>query len=76
MLDSLFALINVDPALLGKILPIMVLSMAILSGISVILNAIAKFTPGKGDDQAAGLLDKVIAFAQKLVDFISGNVKH
>lgn len=76
MLDSLFSLLNVDPALLAKILPIVVLSMAILSGISVILNAVAKFTPGKGDDQAAGFLDKMIAFAQKLVDFISGNVKH
>mgnify|MGYP001203933758 CR=1 FL=1 len=76
MLDSLFSLLSIDPALLAKILPIIVLCMGILSGLAMVLNAVAKFTKGPGDDKAAGILGKVIEFMQKLIDFISGNVKH
>lgn len=76
MIDSLFALLSIDPALLAKILPIMILCMGILSGLAIVLNAIAKFTKGSGDDKAASIVEKVIAFLQKVVDFASGNVKH
>lgn len=76
MLDSLFALINIDPALLAKILPIMILCMGILSGLAMVLDAVAKFTKSDADDKAVGFVAKAIDFLKKFVDFISGNVKH
>lgn len=75
-MDSLLGLINVDPALLAKIAPIVILVMGILSGLALILNAVAKFTKTDADDKAAGVVQKIIAAGQKVVDFLSGNVKH
>lgn len=75
MLDIIAAL-NIDPALFAKILPIVLLTMGILSGISIVLNAIAKATKSEGDDKLAAKLQKILGFGQKIVDFISGNVKH
>jgi len=75
MLDIL-NLIHVDPALLAKIFPIVVLSMGILSGCAVILKSVAKFTKTDADDKAVGFVDKAIAIGQKVVDFLSGNIQH
>lgn len=76
MLDSLFSLLSIDPALLAKILPIVVLCMGILSGLAMVLDAVAKFTKTDADDKAVGFVGKGIDFLKKLIDFISGNVKH
>jgi len=75
-MEQLLSLVNINPALLAQIGPIVILVMGILSGSAVILNAIAKFTKTDADDKASGVLAKVIAAGQKLVDFFSGNVKH
>lgn len=75
-MDSLLSMINIDPSLIAKIVPIVVLTMGILSGSAMILNAVAKFTATDADDKAAGVVAKIIAVGQKLVDFLSGNVKH
>jgi hypothetical protein len=75
-MESLLQLVHVDPALLAKIFPIVVLSMGILSGIAVSLKAVASFTSTKADDAAASFLDKAIAIGQKIVDFLSGNIQH
>lgn len=75
-MEQLLGIINIKPELLAQIGPIVILVMGILSGLAVILNAIAKFTKTDADDKASGVLGKVIAAGQKLVDFFSGNVKH
>lgn len=76
MLDSLFGLLNIDPVLLSKILPIVILCMGILSGLAMVLNAVAKFTKTDADDKAVGIVGKVLELLKKIVDFMSGNVKH
>lgn len=75
-MEQLLALVNIKPELLAQVGPIIILVMGILSGCAVGLSAIAKFTKTDADDKAAGVLAKVIAAGQKLVDFFSGNVKH
>lgn len=75
-MDSLLQLVNVDPALLAKIFPIVLLVMGVLSGVSVILNAISKFTATDADDKAASFVGKIVEYGKKVVDFFSGNVKH
>ena len=75
-MDSLLQLAHIDPALLAKIFPIVVLSMGILSGFAVSLKALAKFTKTDADDKAASFIDKAIAIGQKIVDFLSGNIQH
>lgn len=75
-MDQLLQLINVDPALIGKIVPIVVLVMGCLSGVGMILNAIAQFTPSDVDNKFAGIIAKVVEYLKKVVDFFSGNVKH
>ena len=76
MLEAILGMANIDPALLAKVMPIVFLVMAILSGAAMILRGIAKFTASDKDDKAASIMDKVIGYAQKLVDILSGNVKH
>lgn len=75
-MEQLLSIININPTLLAQIGPIVILVMGILSGAALMLNAIAKFTKTDADDKAVGILGKVIAAGQKLVDFFSGNVKH
>lgn len=75
-MDSLLSILNLDPSLMAKVVPIVVLVMGCLSGAAVILKAVAKVTKSDADDKAASLLDKAISLGQKVVDFLSGNVKH
>lgn len=75
-MNQLLEIINIKPELLAQIGPIVILVMGILSGLALMLNAIAKFTKTDADDKAVGILGKVIAAGQKLVDFFAGNVKH
>jgi hypothetical protein len=76
LLNNLLQMINVDPALLAKILPIVVLSMGIMSGIYMMLDAISKFTKTDADNKFVAYFGKVIEFGKKFVDFFSGNQKH
>jgi hypothetical protein len=76
LLNNLLQLVNIDPAMLAKILPIVVLSMGILSGAYMILDAISKFTKSDADNKFVAYFGKVIDFGKKLVDFFSGNQKH
>lgn len=76
LLNNLLQMINVDPALFAKILPIVVLCMGILSGAYMILDAISKFTKTDADNKIVAGFGKVIEFGKKFVDFFSGNQKH
>lgn len=76
LLNNLLQMINVDPALFAKILPIVVLSMGILSGCYMILDAISKFTKTDADNKIVAVFGKVIDFGKKFIDFFSGNQKH
>lgn len=67
---------GIDPSLFLKVAPIVALTLSIMSGISIILNAVAKYTKGQGDDKAAGLFDKIIDGLKKLNDILMGNPKH
>lgn len=75
-MEQLLQIVNIKPELLAQIGPIVILVMGILSGLAMVLNAVAKFTKTDADDKAASVVAKVIAAGQKLVDFFSGNVKH
>lgn len=75
-LEPLLKLVNIDPALLAKIGPIVLLVMGCLSGVAVILNAFAKFFNKGGLGKASGIIGKINEYLQKLNDFFSGNVKH
>lgn len=75
-MDALLQLVNIDPALLAKIGPIVLLVMGCLSGIAVILNAFAKFFSNGAVGKAGSLMGKAVELLQKLNDFLSGNVKH
>lgn len=76
MLEAILGMANIDPALLAKVMPIVLLVMACLSGAAVILRGIAKFTASDKDDKASGIVDKILGYAHKLIDIVSGNVKH
>lgn len=75
-MEGLLQLLNIDPALIAKLFPAMLLVMGILSGLAMILNAVAKFTKTDADDKVAGFVGKGIAYCQKVIDFFSGNIKH
>jgi dimeric dUTPase (all-alpha-NTP-PPase superfamily) len=76
LLNNLLQMVNVDPALFAKIMPIVVLSLGILSGVYMILDAISKFTKSDADNKIVAYFGKVIDLGKKLVDFFSGNQKH
>lgn len=76
LLNNLLQMINVDPALFAKILPLVILSMGILSGCYMILDAISKFTKTDADNKLVAAFGKFMEFAKKFVDFFSGNNKH
>ena len=73
---ELLNLVNVSPELLAKVVPIVLLTLGCMSGLSMMLNAIAKFTENKADDKVADIVAKLLSRLQKLVDLLSGNVKH
>jgi hypothetical protein len=75
-MEMLQGLINLDPALIGKVLPIMLLINGCLAGLAMILNAVVKFTKSSSDDKAGSIANKVVGYSQKLVDILMGNVKH
>lgn len=75
-MDIMLSLLNIKPELIGSILPIVILTMGCLSGVATILAAISKFTKTDADDKASGTFGKIIEAGQKLIDFLSGNVKH
>jgi hypothetical protein len=76
-MESLLALVNIDPALLAKIGPIVLLVMGCLSGVAVILNAFANFFNKKASlGKVAAVMAKINEYLQKINDFLSGNVKH
>ena len=75
-MEALLQMVNIDPALLSKVVPIVLVVMGCLSGLAVALRAIAKLTASEVDDKAVSFLDKALAVGQKIVDFLSGNVKH
>ena len=75
-MDLILQLLSIDPALMAKIVPIVLLVLGCLSGVAMILHAVAKVTKIDADDKAVSILDKGLAVLQKIVDFLSGNVKH
>lgn len=75
-MDLILQLLSIDPALMAKIVPIVLLVLGCLSGVAMILHAVSKVTKTDADDKAVSILDKSIAILQKIVDFLSGNVKH
>lgn len=75
-MELLNGILNLDPALIAKVLPIMLLVNGCLAGVAMIISAIVKFTASKSDDKVADISNKVAGYAQKLVDILMGNVKH
>lgn len=75
-MELLNGILNLDPALIAKVLPIILLVNGILAGIAMIISAIVKFTASKSDDKVGEIGNKVAGYAQKLVDILMGNVKH
>lgn len=65
-----------DPAMIAKVLPIIILVNGCLAGLAIILNAVAKYTKSDADDKAASIFAKVLGGLQKIVDMISANPKH
>ena len=65
-----------DPAMLLKILPIILLINGVMFGAYKVLEAISKFTKTDADDKAVGVFGKIIAGLQKIVDVIGMNPKN
>ena len=65
-----------DPALIAKVLPIIVLINGCLFGLFKILEAIAAFTPSDTDNKIAGWLGKGVTALQKLIDIAGFNPSH
>lgn len=65
-----------DPSMIAKVLPIMILVNGCLFGAYKILEAVAKYTATDADDKAASVMGKVIGGIQKLIDIAMGNPKH
>ncbi len=66
----------IDPSLLLKVLPIIVLINGCLFGLYKILEAVSKYTSTDADDKAANIMGKVIGGIQKLIDVVMGNPEH
>ncbi len=47
-----------------------------LSALSIILDKIKDLTPSDADNKAAEFVKGVISAVQKVIDFLSANVKH
>ncbi len=75
-LSFILALLHIDVALIGKVLAIMLIINAALSGLSATLDAVSKMTATKADDKAAGVMSQIAGWAKKVVDFLSANNKH
>lgn len=55
---------------------ILVCLNTLLSALSLILDKIKDFTPTDTDNKAADALHGVLTAIQKILDFLSANVKH
>jgi len=75
-MDLILNLLHIDPAQFSNLMPMLVLAMGILSGINMIISAIAKFANNNFGGSFMGYISKALEYGQKFIDFISGNVKH
>lgn len=73
---EILSLLSIDPALLAKVAPIVILVMGCLSGCYMILEAVSKFTKSESDDKALGIFKKALDIFKKVTDFFSANIKH
>ena len=60
----------------AKILSIVLIVNAVLSGLAATLEKVAVMTDTKADDKAAELLGKVVKALAFIVDLVSANRKH
>lgn len=75
-MELILKLMNIDPAQFSNFLPMIVLVMGLLSAVSMALSAIAKYSNNSASSGLVSVIGKVMEFGQKIVDFLSGNVKH
>lgn len=66
----------IDPSMIAKVLPIIILVNGCLFGAYKVLEAVSKYTSTDADDKAVGVFGKVLGGLQKLLDAISANPKH
>lgn len=59
-----------------KLLPALVIALAVLSGASYTLEKIKDLTETQTDNKIAAVVSKVVALLQKVVDFLSANRAH
>ena len=59
-----------------KLLPALVIALAILSGASYTLEKIKDLTATQTDNKIAAVVSKIVALLQKVVDFLSANRAH
>lgn len=75
-MDAIIQLLKIDPAIFAKIIAIVLIINAVLSGLAATLHKVAEMTDNQGLDKADGIVQKIVFYAQKVVDFLSANVKH
>jgi hypothetical protein len=73
---EILSMFNIDPEMLMKVGPIVVLVMGCLSGLYMILDTVSKFTKSDADNKIVAVMAKVMDVMKKIADFFSGNMKH
>lgn len=59
-----------------KIIPVLLFALGIMSGLSLALEKIKDLTSTDLDNKTYEMVKKIVAFTQKIVDFLTANLPH